>query len=50
MKDQDCWIVPNRIQQGMKLESDPTLIFALQDFKINRVLNKDKKVDSPYNI
>ena len=39
----------NRIQQGMKLESDPTLIFALQDFNINRVLNKDKKVDSPYN-
>ena len=39
----------NRIQQGMKLESDPTLIFALKDFNINRVLNKDKKVDSPYN-
>ena len=39
----------NRIYKGMKLESDPTLIFALQDFNINRVLNKDKKVDSPYN-
>ena len=33
----------------MKLESDPTLIFALKDFSINRVLNKDKKVDSPFN-
>jgi len=39
----------NRIKKKMKLESDPTLIFALGDFTINRVLNKDKKVDSPYN-
>jgi len=39
----------NRIKKRMKLESDPTLIFALGDFTINRVLNKDKKVDSPYN-
>ncbi len=39
----------NRIRKKMKLESDPTLIFAIRDFTINRVLNKDKKVDSPYN-
>ena len=39
----------NRIKKKMKLESDPTLIFALGDFTIKRVLNKDKKVDSPYN-
>lgn len=39
----------NRLKKGMKLESDPTLIFALKDFNINRVLNKDKRVDSPYN-
>ncbi len=39
----------NRINKKMKLESDPTLIFALGDFTINRLLNKDKKVDSPYN-
>ena len=39
----------NRLNKNMKLESDPTLIFALKDFNINRVLNKDKKVDSPYN-
>ncbi len=39
----------NRIRKRMKLESDPTLIFALNDFTIKRVLNKDKKVDSPYN-
>ena len=28
----------NRIQQGMKLESDPTLIFALQDLSFVRAL------------
>ena len=39
----------NRLKKGMKLESDPTLIFALGDFTIKRVLNKDKKVKSPYN-
>ena len=39
----------NRLKKRMKLESDPTLIFALGDFTIKRVLNKDKKVKSPYN-
>ena len=39
----------NRINQNMKLESDPTLIFALKDFSLKRVLNNDKKVLSPYN-
>ena len=39
----------NRINQNMKLESDPTLKFALKDFTIKRVLNKDKKVLSPFN-
>ena len=39
----------NRIKKNMKLESDPTLVFALGDFSIKRVLNKDKKIESKYN-
>jgi UPF0755 protein len=39
----------NRLKKGMKLESDPTVIFALHDFTIHRVLNKDLAVNSPYN-
>ena len=33
----------------MPLQSDPTVIFAIGDFTINRVLDKDKQIDSPYN-
>ncbi len=39
----------NRIKQGMLLESDPTIVYAIGDFNIRRVLNRDKEIDSPYN-
>ena len=39
----------NRQRKGMKLESDPTVKFALQDFTIKRVLNWMLTKDSPYN-
>ena len=39
----------NRIKLDWPLQADPTLIFAISDFSINRVLNKHKEIDSPYN-
>jgi len=39
----------NRLEQGWKLEADPTLIYAANDFTIKRVLNVHKQIVSPYN-
>ena len=39
----------NRLNRGMALQADPTLVFAAGDFSINRVLNEHKEIDSPYN-
>jgi len=39
----------NRLKKGMRLEADPTVIFAANDFTIRRVLNKHLRINSPYN-
>lgn len=44
----------NRIQRGIPLQADPTIIYALkekygQEFAVKRVLLKDLKIKSPYN-
>ena len=39
----------NRLKQGIPLQADPTLVFAVGDFTLKRVLNVHKEVDSPYN-
>ena len=38
----------NRLKKKMRLQSDPTVIYALKDFDGN-IRKKDLKVDSPYN-
>ena len=39
----------NRYKQGWLLQADPTLVYAMGDFTIKRVLNAYKNIDSPYN-
>lgn len=46
----------NRLNKGIKLEADPTVIYAVKknannwNLVIKRVLNKDLATDSPYNM
>lgn len=39
----------NRLRKDIALQADPTLVFAVGDFTIKRVLNEHKEVNSPYN-
>jgi UPF0755 protein len=39
----------NRLRKKIPLQADPTLVFAVGDFTIKRVLDKHKEVESPYN-
>ncbi len=39
----------NRLNRGQLLQADPTVVYAVGNFDIRRVLNKHIAVDSPYN-
>lgn len=39
----------NRIKEGIPLQADPTIVFALGDFEIKRILYGHLLIDSPYN-
>ena len=47
--DRIAGVYMNRLNKNMRLLADPTLVFAANDFTIRRVLNKHKKIKSPYN-
>jgi UPF0755 protein len=39
----------NRLKKNWLLQADPTLVFAIGDFEIKRVLDVHKEIESPYN-
>jgi UPF0755 protein len=39
----------NRLKKEMLLQADPTLKFANKNYEAQRVLDKDKEINSPYN-
>lgn len=39
----------NRLKKGILLQADPTVVYAVNNFKLRRVLKRHLRTDSPYN-
>ena len=39
----------NRLEQNIRLQADPTAVFATREFNVRRVLKRHTRFDSPYN-
>jgi UPF0755 protein len=48
-KERMAGVYLNRLQKNWMLQADPTVVYAVGDFTIKRVLNIHKEIDSPYN-
>jgi len=48
-KERIAGVYLNRLKRGMLLQADPTVVFAVNQFDLKRVLNKHLEFDSPYN-
>ncbi|MCK4663146.1 MAG: endolytic transglycosylase MltG [Bacteroidales bacterium] len=48
-KERLAGVYINRLNKGMRLQADPTVVYAIGNFSINRVLKKHLQIDSPYN-
>ncbi|MBI9061978.1 MAG: endolytic transglycosylase MltG [Marinilabiliaceae bacterium] len=48
-KPQVAGLYLNRLDKGIRLQADPTIKYAIGDFTVKRILNKDLETDSPYN-